>query len=619
MNQLKPEGNLTGMPNTPNNMLRVGVYARKSNRTEGRSRSIEEQVASCPQVATYYGLDFDGATLYKEDEGQKGEWYWRDSERRNPKPWRPELTRLMEDIEAGIIDVVMTWRSDRLYRDAGVCDALMKVVRAKNIRFICGLKDMDIDSATGLFQASVEAANNRKYRDTISEDIRRDHDFKAQLGMFSRNPSCLGYRSKGKGSQAVEVIWEEMELVNRIFRLFVAGEGDIGPMGINGIASLLMNEGVRVARGAKGHIPKHPNMVHTSQIRTILTNCMYVGRWRHKGEHECDRLLVPVSDGSSQLETAVPVALFEAAQEKLKLSDRPGKRSLSDEHLLTGLVICARCGRPLQIRYKRYKETDNGGDRPARKTFMCPHSSPPGYCKPWGIKLVQEPVMDDWVLTQLAPLLSAEIAEMRSAPGREADGQAFADTQRKLQEAKIKETETLTNLIGVFDKEQLGRVAEQLRAERERLQRKADEIQSRLKKQDNLVTELCSDDLASLPKSTIKDALRRVIKWIAVGSEGMVVLTNWGTYIGATFNEIDKGVYFTRDTRRTINIPTPGSALRCLSWLPSPEDFMKGRRSSMGRRSDRLTDEEIVPGLSETGGEPVADAELSIEVIELND
>ncbi len=487
----------------------------------------------------------------------------------------------MAEVESGKVDVVVVWRTDRLYRDAGVCDALMKRFKAKGVRFIANSRDMDIDSATGLYQATVEAANNRKWRDSISEDICRDHDFKAAMGMFSRNPSCLGYRSKGKGSQAVEVIWEEIELVNRIYRLFIAGEGDMGPMGINRVANLLMNEGVRVARGAKGHKPKNPEKVHTSQIRTILTNCMYIGKWRHKGqEYECERLLVPASDGGCKSDTAVPIALYEAAQEKLKLSDRPGKRSLSDEHLLTGLVVCARCGRPLQVNYRQYKDKGDGADRPARKTFICPHSSPPGYCKPWGIKAIQEPVLDEWVLTQLAPLLSSEITEMRSAPGREADGQALAETQRKLQEAKVKETETLTNLIGVFDKEQLGRVAEQLRAERERLQRKVDEIQSRLKKQDNLVPELCSDDLASLPKSTIKDALRRVIQWIAVGSEGIAVLTNWGTYIGATFNEIEKGVFLTDIQGERINHPSQ-LCPKMFGLASLTDDFIKGRRSSI--------------------------------------
>ena len=38
----------------------------------------------------------------------------------------------------------------------------------------------------------------------------------------------------------------------------------------------------------------------------------------------------------------------------------------------------------------------------------------------------------------------------------------------------------------------------------------------------------------------------------------------------------------------------------------------------MGRRAERLTDEEIIPGLSEIGGEPVNDIELTLEITDLN-
>ncbi len=528
------------------------------------------------------------------------------------------LTQLVNDILAEKIDVVVVWRSDRIVRDSGVCDSLMKLFRAKGTRFICGNRDMDITSATGLYQAMVEAANNRRYRDQTSEDIMRDHDFKAALGMFSRNPSCLGYRSKGKGSQAVEVIPEEIELVNRIFRLFVQGEGEEGPLGINAICRKLMDEGTKLARGAKGHIPKHENKVHTSQIRTILSNCMYIGRWRHRGkEYECDLVLVPSSDGTDKWQTAVPVALYEAAQEKLRLSDRPGKRSLTSEHLLTGLMVCARCGRPLQVNYRQYKDKDGNETRPPRRTYLCTNSRPPGYCKKWGMKLVQEPVLDEWVIQELAPLLEAEIREMRTASGRDADVQTLAELERKLKEAREKEGPALAECIRTMDKEQIEMVAKHLRGEREHLQRRAEEIRARFAMQETVAPDLSAADLAGMPKGAVKDALRRAIQWIAVGSEGVTVLTSWGTYIGATFQEIPKRTYFRPDTRRGINPPSPAACLRCPTWLPSPEDFIKGRRDSMGKRAVVLSDNKILPDPAQTNGEPVQDVELSIEVIDL--
>src|SRR5450759_4493831 len=86
-------------PETPNNLLRVAIYPRKSNNVEeGKGKSIREQVEFCRQVCDYYKFDPENTTLYEEAEGQKGEWYWRDPEGRNPQPWRPALTRLMDDI-----------------------------------------------------------------------------------------------------------------------------------------------------------------------------------------------------------------------------------------------------------------------------------------------------------------------------------------------------------------------------------------------------------------------------------------------------------------------------------------------------------------------------------------
>jgi len=602
-----------GLPGKPNHLLRVAIYARKSNKSEGRSRSIVEQVDSCRQVCDYYGFDPANITSYEEAEGQKGDSYWRDGESRNPEPWRPELTRLMNDVNAGKIDIVCVWRSDRLYRDSGVCDALMKVFRVNGIKFICGLRDMDVDSATGLYQASVEAANNRRYRDQTSEDIKRDHDFKAELGLFSRNPSCLGYRSKGKGTQAVEPIWEEIDLVNRIFNLFVHGEGDAGPLGINAICRLLMDEDIPIARGAKGHKPKDPKRVHTSQIKTILTNCMYIAKWRHRGqEFDCDRLLVPARDGSNTMETVVPIVLFEAAQTKLLLTDRPGKKSVYSEHLLSGLLVCAYCGRPLHVHYEpRVKGKENPRD--TSKWYVCSNRKPPGYCKPFGMRMIQEDILDDWVLKELAPLLVAEMESVRSAVGRDIDTQALAEMERTAIDLRKKETHSLMNMLGVFDKEQMAMLAADLRVKREQLERKIQELRLRLSKHTDL-PDLTSDTLTSMPKMAIKDTLRRAIQWIAIGKDGIIILSSFGTYIGATFRDIEKGTYFTSKTRTTIYPPTPDAALRCLQWLPLPEDFVKGRRYSIGHRADVLTDAEILPGIDTLGIDSGTEVEVNIVI-----
>lgn len=601
----------------PNSILQVAVYPRKSNKgEEGQSKSKAQQIEYLLDDADFKGYSRDNIIIYDEPEGQKGDWYWRDAEGRNPGPWRPELTRMMNDIADGKIDVVMCWRSDRLTRDSGVGDAIAKELRKHGTRLICAGRDMAIDTSSGLYDFNVESASNRRWRDQISEDIIRDKQHKMRMGMFVRDPSCFGIRSKGKRTQAVEPIWSELEIVNRIFRLFVLGEGERGPMGINAVANLLMDEGVVLAVGAKGHRSKDPTRIHTSQVKTILTNCEYIGKFRYKqNEYDCKALLFPARDGNANLETAVPIALYEAAQEKLKLTDRPGKRSAYSEHLLSGLVVCAYCGRPLHVHYE--PKRSNGE---SSRWYICSNRKPPRYCKPYGMRMIQEDVFDEWVLRELAPLLILEMESSRSAAGRDADAQALEELQRKISELLKKETQSLRDMVGVFDKDQIARVAGDFRSEREQMERRAAEIRVRLDRHADL-PDLSPEALADMPNSAIKDALRRAVQWIAVGKEGLVVFTSFGTYIGATFDEIPKGTYYTSGTRTGIATPTPASVLRCLTWLPSPETFIKGRRASMGRRADKLRDEEILPGVGELG-EPVstdASIELIIEEISLSD
>ena len=478
----------------------------------------------------------------------------------------------MADVAAGKIDVVVVWRSDRLVRDNGVGDAVAKEFRKYGTRLMCSGRDMPIDTSSGLYQFNVEAANNRRWRDQISEDIIRDKQFKMQMGMFVRDPSCLGIRSKGKKTQAVEPKWEELELVNRIFRLFVIGENGSGPLGINAIANLLMEEGISIAVGAKGHKAKHPERVNTSGIRTILTNCEYVGKFRYKdNEYDCKALLFPARDGSGKLETAVPITLCEAAQERLRLTDRPGKKSAYSEHLLTGIVACAYCGRPLHVHFERRARNSDGSERAVSRNYICSNRRPPRYCKPFGMRMLQEDVLDQWVLSELAPLLAAEVREAQGAAARDADAQALADLERKIQELSRKEAKTLTEMVGVMDVEQIRLVASGLKAEREALQRKADDIRARLNRHADL-PDLSAEALSQMPNSAIKDALRRTVQWIAIGKEGVIVLTRFGTYIGAKICDIPKGTYFSAQTRTNIAPPTPEATLRCLSWLPSPHD-----------------------------------------------
>jgi len=588
------------LPRIPVRMMKVAIYSRKSNETEGRSKSQSQQEEHALETCEHYKFLPENIEVYHEPEGVKGEWWWKDDEGRNPGPdYRPELTRLIRDIKAGRINVVVVWKSDRLYRDPEVCSAIIRIFKQYNVRYISGRWLQDLNSAEGAYQTLVDAAANRKYRDRISEDIRRDLKWKASHGMFSRDPSCLGFRSAGLKSQSVTPIWEEIEVVRRIFRLYVLGENGSGPMGDCEIARYCREHGIRVTSGAKKQKAKYDNRVEASQIGSILTNCMYAGRWRHAGrEYQCDKLLLPAQDGSDRLEPVVPVALYEAAQERRRLRQQRGKRSLNTTHLLSGLMVCARCGRSLHVAGKY--DGLSPGEAPKNRYWRCRWSKH-GQCAPYGMKMVQESVTDEWVVKELAPIIAAEIRDMRSAAGRDADVQKLADIERHIREASDTETRKLRDVLQVLDSEQYGRLAAQLRAERQSLERQASEIRRRLESLEVVAPDL-TEDLSALPKSALKDALTRYIRWIALGKEGVVVYTRIGAYIAARFKKV-RTPGKCGAARLAIDTPRPDAALECLSWFPEPRGFVQGRRDMVGAAAETLTDEEILPGAF---GEPTA-------------
>ena len=600
------------LPRIPVRMMKVAIYTRKSNESEGKSKSQAQQAEHSLETGEHYRFEPDNITVYHDKEGVKGEWYWEDSAGRNPGPYRPELTRLMRDIEAGRINVLIVWRSDRLYRDPGVCSAIISVLKKHKVRLIIGRWIQDLNSAEGAYQAVVDAAANRKQRDRASEDIRRDQLWKAKHGMLTRDPSCLGFRSGGRGSQQAVPIRDEIEVVRRVFTLYVLGENGAGPMGYRAIARYCRENGIRVTSGAKKQKTKYPERVESSQIASILQNPMYVGRWRHaEREYQCDKLLVPARDGSDAMETVVPVALYEAAQQKRTLRNRPGKRSLSYEHLLSGLMVCMRCGRPLHVNIKY-----TGTDGKANKSWRCRWYGT-GQCTSFGLKLLQEEATDEWVIRELAPVIAAEIREMRSASGREAGVHALAEVERQIRIAQEAETTSLRNMLNVLDQEQYGRLAAQLRAERQSLERKADEIRQRLEHLDIVAPDITAEDLGNMPRSALKDALVRCIKWIAVGKEGIVAHTRIGTYIAAPITKASKRGPRGSGPRLIIGTPSPVSVLECLDWFPDVELFIQGRRDFSGPGAEAITDEDILPGaFGQSALGPGVDIEVTYEALD---
>jgi DNA invertase Pin-like site-specific DNA recombinase len=569
------------------------IYNRKSTLSEGRSKSMDRQEEWNLADAERYG--FGNVIVLNEPEGARGDWWWQDDEGRNHGPFRSELKKLVELIQRPEVGAVIVYKANRLARDNGVADALAKLFRKHGVRLICQGRDTEIDTARGLRQVAIDSAAAAEWREQIKEDIIADHDYKARHGMITRSPTCYGWRSAGPKSLTAIPVWEEIDIVIMIMEWFVYGPEGEGPLNLYQIARRLTDLGIPMSAGVRGRKSNRSKpVVGVDHIKRILSNCMFVARWRHNGEEfPCDRLLVS-RDGEPP-RTAVPIELYDAVQ--LNLASRPAKGAKAGcgGRLLAGLVVCGACGRPMHANVRQQSD----GTKVER--FFCTHRfAHKGECLGTSSASIAVAAVDAWVLQYLAPQISAEMVAMQNRDNDSSLRQRLSVLEGKLSQHRRLESEQLAKLITVLDEEQIAAVAQRLRSERYGLEAEIQELKSKVNKVNAPVAVV--DDLRSNNPQLLREALRRTINWIAVTDKGIVVCTRELGYMGAAFRIPPRGVEFRnggmkpRMNRREL-LPAVGAlaSQQCRGWILNPASFVAGRRRHLDKLALHLSDRELLP------------------------
>jgi hypothetical protein len=464
--------------------------------------------------------------------------------------------------------------------------ALVPYFQRNQVRLWCGLREIDVTTADGLYNLTVEAAANRRQRDRASEDAIQDKEFRAEVGLFTRDPSCYGWRSGGRESQEAVPQWHEIAVAEMMMRWFVYGDGTGAPLNLNRIANRLMDLNIPLSVGARGHTARDSTKVTYCQVRYVISNPMFVAKWRHGGGEYGFWDKLSVSKDGEPRRTAVPIELFEAVQHRLEQTERPGLANDRTKRLCSGLAVCGCCGMTLHVNIKTYVN----GDRFER--YYCPHrSGRRKTCTEDGYATLSVDELECWVRQQLAPQLAEELDAMRAESGTKSIRKDLQVAERNLAEARKTETDKLTALVGAMDADQFAAVAMQLKADRQRLEREVDSLRERIRHIEEPI-DLVPLSLESVCSDRLREALRRAVKFIAVSRQGVTVLTRSGSYLTAPIIDRDLSIYSEADNRRRIS-PTvsPGDP----SWIPNHDKFISGRRRSLGKSSDRLAGEQLLP------------------------
>jgi site-specific DNA recombinase len=234
---------------------------------------------------------------------------------------RPDLQKLLDDIRARKIDVIVVYKVDRLTRSLADFAKLVELFDAHGVSFVSVTQQFNTTTSMGRLTLNVLLSFAQFEREVTSERIRDKIAASKRKGLWVGGNLPLGYEIKdGK----IAIVEEEAELVRSIFRRYL----ELGS--VNELLRDLREREIRtktrlLSTGAtRGGIP-----FGRGALYYLLSNHFYIGEVKYKNE------ILP-----GEQPPIMDRALFEAVRQKslAQWSHRTVVRNKSD-HLLTGLLF----------------------------------------------------------------------------------------------------------------------------------------------------------------------------------------------------------------------------------------------------------------------------------------
>lgn len=184
----------------------VALYARTS--TDKQSKGLESQVLALSKYCQDNNIiNFETYS----DNGVSG-----------TKENRPELDRLMKDVESGKISTVIVFSFSRMGRSTQHLLKVLHYFQKKNVNFISLSESLDTTTAVGKCLFGIISSISQMERDLISERV------KAGLENAKSKGKVLGAPSTVNKELVVELLKQQKHSYSEIARLAKCGKSSVG-------------------------------------------------------------------------------------------------------------------------------------------------------------------------------------------------------------------------------------------------------------------------------------------------------------------------------------------------------------------------------------------------------
>ena len=312
--------------------LRVAAYCRVSTDRDEQATSYETQIE---HYTNYISMNPEWvlAGIFADD-GISGT---------NTKK-REEFNRMIDECNAGNIDMIITKSISRFARNTLDCLQYIRQLKDKNISVYFEKENINTMDAKGEVLLTIMASLAQQESQSLSQNVKLGLQYRYQQGKVQVNHKrFMGYTKDEDGN--LIIVPEEAEIIKRIYREYLEGQSLVG------IGRALEKDGILTAAGKPRWRPE--------SVKKILQNEKYIGdallqktvtvdfltKKRVKNEGHLPQYYVENSH-----EAIIPKELYLQVQEEIHRrrniytgADK-NKRIYSSKYALSAITFCGDCG-----------------------------------------------------------------------------------------------------------------------------------------------------------------------------------------------------------------------------------------------------------------------------------
>ena len=458
----------------------AALYIRlsKEDENEGPSQSVQNQESLLREFVQQHRLSVYDTYI---DDGWSGTSFD-----------RPAFQRMITDIEAKKVNMVITKDLSRLGRDYILTGHYMeRYFPEHRVRYISLLDGIDtgVDSTANDI-TPFRAIMNDMYAKDISKKIKSVKRDKQRKGQFIGGKPVYGYKMHPTEKNKIVIDEEVAPIVRRIFALALSG------VSCRNIATLLNQEGVPTP-ATYANLPvarpgPYTGLWSSERISDMLQNETYIGNmvqgrsvkisYKSKKCLKQDPANWVVVEGTHE-----PLVDRETFQKvRILVNSRRRTRSRTYDFLLKGLIFCHECGYPLAVLNRKNAKGEDV------LYFVCrtyQRFTKAGVCTCHSIK---EKTVTDVVIAkvreacqaylnpdELLPVAQEAVENTRKQSSLESELQAL---QSKIDSLTANLDRMYTDrLIGLLPEVDFQRIFGRIKLEREQLEEKQQELELRQK------------------------------------------------------------------------------------------------------------------------------------------